>query len=1420
MENGCSVLRRNIILRSKYLRELYCPLSSISSFQRGPICPSTIGYMKRLHSQKIFDNSALEVDPFTKVKKELNEMQKDIKMELKTQIGLLEDCSYYYFDGKGKQIRPTTIFLAGKVCNMHTQKQSALSDGQRQIAMISEMIHTASLLHDDVIDEATTRRGKPSVNLVFSDKQSILAGDYILSKASIALARIGNCRAVELIAEIIGDLVKGEIMQLFIDDNPSKRFNDYIDKTYRKTASLIANSCKAVAVLGDCGEEVEDIVFKFGKNIGIAFQLVDDALDFTSSPSELGKPVSADLSLGLATAPVLYAAENCPELEELVMRRFSKTGDVQKAFHFVSKSDGIQQTMDLATQYVNEAIKLIELLDPSPERDCLVDLAKFVESSIKMENHVGVSDMVLLDPLTEDAMVENLKFRFQNEKIYTYIGDVVVSINPYKSIPIYGNQFIEDYRSRNMFEMPPHIFSLADDAYRSMRDFNIDQCIIISGESGSGKTEASKIVMRYVAAVSGRGEEEVNRVKEQLLQSNPVLEAFGNAKTIRNDNSSRFGKYMDLEFDFKGDPIGGVISNYLLEKSRVVHQAIGERNFHTFYQLLFGAPDIVLESLALTRQFEAYNYLNQSGCNTVPSIDDAKNFKIVEAAMKLIGFKVEEIAGVYTLLGAILHLGNVLFEDIFLDGMDTVNVLNEEDAKQAANLFGCEDKVLMDTLCTRSVESGNDKIVTRLSPANANYGRDALCKAIYNRLFDWLVHRINDSVRAPQRSYDKKVIGVLDIYGFEVFQSNSFEQFIINFCNEKLQQLFIELTLKSEQEEYIKEGIEWIHIDYFNNAIICDLIEKQNVGILALLDEECIRPGDVTDKTFLEKLNIRCIDHNHYDSRVKSRSDTSIGYECFKLKHYAGDVTYNVTNFIDKNNDPLYRDMSVAMYKCDHLLLKVMFPEGNPSYKNKKRPPTVGTQMKISVAELMRNLSSKQPHYIRCIKPNDTKSPIQFNEKIVRHESRYLGILENIRVRRAGYCYRQRYEIFLERYKMLCDKTWPNWRSDASDGVKEIVEVFKLRSPDIEYGKTKLFIRDPRTVLLFEEKRKSRILDLVVLIQKICRGWVAKHKYQKMKQSQIKISSFYRMSVEKRKFLHFRSSVVFIQAFLRGYRVRKVYAKLLRKNAAPKIIHYIRRCLAFKFLMNLNNNHPTLSPLDKNWPQSPKMFSATSEQLRNIYHAWRCHKYRKSCKEERKQMLTEKLEASEIFNGKKTAYPDSVPIAFIGDHASVSLNNAWQKQKTKLHDSKILFADNVTKINRSNAKEVSKILLLTCCELVLLNPKSLQPLYNLSLTDVQKITTSPFADGVVIFHTKEDKGVKSLKKGDFVLHCHHVIELVAKASLAYKQQLSRNIEVVISESSNVNFKGKSIEMTMQDAKPEERDRLNVKKKGAVLSINA
>ncbi|XP_061774466.1 unconventional myosin-Ib isoform X3 [Nerophis ophidion] len=779
-----------------------------------------------------------------------------------------------------------------------------------------------------------------------------------------------------------------------------------------------------------------------------------------------------------------------------------------------------------------------------------------VKTKSLLDNMIGVGDMVLLEPLSEDSFIENLRKRFDHNEIYTYIGSVVISMNPYKSMLIYSPEKVEEYRNRNFYELSPHIYALADEAYRSLRDQDKDQCILITGESGAGKTEASKLVMSYVAAVCGKGQE-VNKVKEQLLQSNPVLEAFGNAKTVRNDNSSRFGKYMDIEFDFKGDPLGGVISNYLLEKSRVVKQPRGERNFHIFYQLLSGASDDTLKKLKLERDFSKYNYLSLDSA-VVNGLDDATSFRTVRNAMQIVGFMEDEVQSVLELVAAVLKLGNIEFKpESRCNGTDESRVKDKNDLKEMCELLGIEQSVLERAFSYRTVEAKLEKVSTTLNVAQAYYARDALAKNLYSRLFSWIVTRINESIKAQAKTRHK-VMGVLDIYGFEIFDDNSFEQFIINYCNEKLQQIFIELTLREEQEEYIREGIEWTNIEYFNNAIICDLIENHQNGILAMLDEECLRPGTVTDETFLDKLNTVCAEHQHFESRSSKNSkfltDHSLPHSCFRIQHYAGKVLYRVEGFVDKNNDLLYRDLSQAMYKANHSLIKHLFPEGNPAKVNLKRPPTAGFQFKASVGTLMRNLQTKNPNYIRCIKPNDKKAPHIFTESLVCHQVRYLGLMENVRVRRAGYAFRQAYEPCLERYKMLCKRTWPHWRGPAREGVEMLMADLQVPAEEFSYGRSKIFIRNPRTLFFLEERRRQCLQDLATLIQKIYRGWKCRTHFLLLKKSQIVVAAWYRRYAQEKKYLKIKRATTVVQSYTRGWQARKLLRELKHQKRCKEAV--------------------------------------------------------------------------------------------------------------------------------------------------------------------------------------------------------------------------------------------------------------------------
>ncbi|MBN3324288.1 MYO1E protein, partial [Atractosteus spatula] len=701
----------------------------------------------------------------------------------------------------------------------------------------------------------------------------------------------------------------------------------------------------------------------------------------------------------------------------------------------------------------------------------------------------GVDDMVLLSKITEDAIVDNLKKRYMDDYIFTYIGPVLISVNPFKQLPYFTDREIEMYQGAAQYENPPHIYALADNMYRNMMIDAENQCVIISGESGAGKTVAAKYIMSYISKVSGGGPK-VQQVKDIILKSNPLLEAFGNAKTVRNNNSSRFGKYFEIQFSRGGEPDGGKISNFLLEKSRVVSQNRGERNFHIYYQLLNGASKDQRENLGITTP-DYYYYLNQSGTYTVDDVNDKQEFSETMNAMTVVGLSPDDQATVLQLVAGILHLGNITFQE---QGNYAV-VESEDFLAFPAYLLGIEQGRLKEKLTSRTMDSKwggkSETIDVTLNTEQAAFTRDALSKALYSRLFDYLVDAIN---KAMQKDHEEFNIGVLDIYGFEIFEKNGFEQFCINFVNEKLQQIFIELTLKAEQEEYVQEGIHWTPIDYFNNKVVCDLIESKvnPPGVMSILDDVCATmhaKGEGADQTLLQKLQMQIGSHEHFNSWNKG----------FVVHHYAGKVSYDVSGFCERNRDVLFSDLIELMQSSEFPFIKDLFPE-NLDAEKKGRPTTASSKIKKQANNLVQTLMKCTPHYIRCIKPNETKRPRDWEESRVKHQVEYLGLRENIRVRRAGYAFRRVFSKFLHRYAILTRETWPQWRGEQRQGVLHLLRSVNMDQDQYQLGKSKVFIKAPESLFLLEEMRERKYNGYARVIQKAWRKHIAVRKYVRMRE--------------------------------------------------------------------------------------------------------------------------------------------------------------------------------------------------------------------------------------------------------------------------------------------------------------------------------
>ncbi|XP_076283183.1 unconventional myosin-VIIa ck isoform X2 [Lasioglossum baleicum] len=781
----------------------------------------------------------------------------------------------------------------------------------------------------------------------------------------------------------------------------------------------------------------------------------------------------------------------------------------------------------------------------------------------------GVEDMISLGDLHEAGILRNLLIRYNENLIYTYTGSILVAVNPYQILPIYTAEQIKLYKDRKIGELPPHIFAIGDNSYAHMNRYGQDQCIVISGESGAGKTESTKLILQYLAAISGKH----SWIEQQILEANPILEAFGNAKTVRNDNSSRFGKYIDIHFNDQGVIEGAKIEQYLLEKSRIVSQSLDERNYHIFYCMLAGLSKEEKQKLEL-EDASSYKYLTGGGSITCEGRDDAAEFADIRSAMKVLLFSDAEIWEVLKLLAALLHIGNVKYRATVVDNLDATEIPEQTNVRRVAQLLGVPVQSLIDALTRRTIFAHGETVVSTLSREQSVDIRDAFVKGIYGRLFVHIVKKINEAIYRPKNT-SRSAIGVLDIFGFENFNHNSFEQFCINYANENLQQFFVQHIFKLEQEEYNHEGINWQHIEFVDNQDALDLIAIKQLNIMALIDEESKFPKG-TDQTMLAKIHKTHGTHRNY---LKPKSDINTS---FGLNHFAGVVFYDTRSFLEKNRDTFSGDLLQLIHISSNKFLQACFAEDiGMGSETRKRAPTLSTQFKKSLDSLMRTLCSCQPFFIRCIKPNEYKKPMMFDRGLCCRQLRYSGMMETIRIRRAGYPIRHSFSEFVERYRFLIPGIPPSHKVDCHAATSRICHAVLGRS-DYQLGHTKVFLKDAHD--LFLEQERDRVLTRKILIlqrnirgwvyrrrflrmraaatvvQKYWRGYAQRQRYKRMRIGYMRLQALIRSRVLSHRFRHLRGHIVALQARARGYLVRRMYQKKLW--AIVKIQAHVRRLIA------------------------------------------------------------------------------------------------------------------------------------------------------------------------------------------------------------------------------------------------------------------
>ncbi|KFM04790.1 Myosin-IIIa [Aptenodytes forsteri] len=882
-----------------------------------------------------------------------------------------------------------------------------------------------------------------------------------------------------------------------------------------------------------------------------------------------------------------------------------------------------------------------------------------------VSNQEEVDDLATLEVLDENTVTEQLQKGYAKDQIYTYVGDILIAVNPFRNIDIYSSQHSKLYIGAKRTANPPHIFAVADIGYQSMVTYNSDQCIVISGESGAGKTQSAHLLVQQLTVL---GKANNRTLQEKILQVNNLVEAFGNAGTIINDNSSRFGKYLEMKFTCGGTVVGAQISEYLLEKSRVVHQAVGEKNFHIFYYIYAGLAEKKKLAHYKLPEYRPPRYLQNDHFRIVQDFMNnsfyKSQFELIEQCFKVIEYTFQELGSVYSVLAAILNVGNIEFSAVVSEHMiDKSNISNPVALENCASLLCIQADELQEALTSHCVVTRGETIIRPNTVEKATDVRDAMAKALYGRLFSWIVNRINTLLKPDKHlsgNDDGLNIGILDIFGFENFKKNSFEQLCINIANEQIQFYFNQHVFAWEQNEYLYEGVDARVIEYEDNRPLLDMFLQKPMGLLSLLDEESRFP-QATDQTLVEKFedNLK----SKYFWRPK-RVDLTFG-----IYHYAGKVLYNASGFLAKNRDTLPADIVLLLRSSENNLTRQLVTHpltktGNLAHTKSKttisyqmwtpqksishtkneagdtghhprettsmKTQTVASYFRYSLMDLLSKMVVGQPHFVRCIKPNNDRQANKFDKEKVLVQLRYTGILETARIRRQGYSHRILFANFIKRYYLICYKT----NDDPPVSPETCAAILeKARLDNWVLGKTKVFLKYYHVEQLNLMRKET--VDMIILIQACVRGWLGSRRYKKIKeqreQSAIKIQSVargYLLRKKRKELTEARNkAAITIQSHYRGHKERKIF-KRRRESLRKRQTENAASISEKEKDEELQNNEEGPAGVKSALPKTEEEAAVI---VQSHYRGYRVHK---QIKEQHKKIAEEELSAVEFLEAQ------------------------------------------------------------------------------------------------------------------------------------------------------------------------------------------